>query len=62
MKLMMLAGISAKPIERTKTMNTPFTPLALSLSATVTGNGAFSTVNLRLGLPVAYFRIASYMN
>ena len=58
----MLAGIKAKPIERTKTINIPFTLLDLSFSLLEAGKGELMKVKLKLGSPVADFKIASYIN
>lgn len=62
MKLMTEAGIKAKPIETTKTINIPFVAAAFCLSFSVTGKAAVVTLNFKLGFPVAYFKIDSYIN
>lgn len=56
------AGMSAKPIAITNTMNTPLACYSNCLKYALTGNGAVVTLNLRFGLPVASFRMASYIN
>lgn len=61
-KLITEAGIKAKPMETTNTMNTPLADAALYLSFSVTGNEEVTTSNLKSLLFVACFKIASYMN
>jgi uncharacterized membrane protein len=55
---MIEAGIRAKPIESTNTMKIPLVVAAFSLSFTVTGKGAVITLNWKLGLPVAFYKMA----
>ena len=55
------AGINEKPIATTNTMKIPLTGAAICLSMYVTGNGTVATLNLRLELPVACLRMASYI-
>jgi len=62
MKLTTAAGINANPIDTTNTMKIPLTVAAYCLSFSVTGKGEVVTLNFRLGLPVACFKMASYMN
>ena len=59
---MILAGMSAKPIDNTKTIKAPLMLTASSFSFYETGNGEFIIVNLNSGFPVACFNIASYIN
>lgn len=61
-KLMTDAGIKAKPIETTKTIKIPFADACLNLSFSVTGKGAVTVSNVKLGFPLACLRMASYMN
>ena len=62
MKEMIAAGISAKPIDTTKTIKIPSAVAALSLSLCETGKAEVVTLKVKSGFPVAYFRIASYIN
>ena len=57
MKLIMLAGIKAKPIASTNTMNTLLMLAARSLSFYETGKGELIMVNFKSGLPVACCKI-----
>ena len=62
MKLIILAGINANPTDRINTIKIPLIFERFDFSFSVTGNGALITLNLKFGLPVAYLRIASYIN
>ena len=61
-KLITAAGIKAKPMDTTNTIKMPLAEAALSLSFYVTGKGEVTVSNLKLGLPDACLRIASYKN
>jgi len=62
MKLTTAAGIKAKPMATTKTMNTPLAAAALYLNFYVIGKDDVVTWNLKLLLLLACLRMASYMN
>ncbi len=59
---MIAAGIKANPMETTKTTKMPFAVAAFYRKFSVTGKGDVVTLNFRFGLPVACFRMDSYMN
>lgn len=59
---MIEAGIREKPMATTKTTKEPLVVEALSFYLYVIGKGAVITLNLKSGLLVASFRIASYIS
>jgi len=56
------AGISAKAIDMMKTRVMPLYYACFCLSCSVIGKDAVTVSNLKLGFPLAYLRMASYMN
>ena len=58
---MTVAGMRAKPIETTNEVKIPPADYVLYLSFSVIGNGVVVVLSLKLGLPKAVFKIASYI-